>query len=179
MLRCAEKQLDTLEAAQPCPAEPVTVHCPNTGPMTGLLDMLRAPVYLSVSKNAKRKHAHSLEMIQPSIGGAWVGVHSANANAVVASMLQQCVWLPQKPPPPKRGHVSCPGFPGTLFALSAPNAVALCTLRQQAQVDASGSREPFVFRSACHAIHRWSAPAWGWECVVPERLRCQLLQGAS
>jgi DNA-binding sugar fermentation-stimulating protein len=35
--------------------EPTVVHCPNTGPMTGLLDRPLAPVLVSVSSNAKRK----------------------------------------------------------------------------------------------------------------------------
>lgn len=65
-----------------------TVHCPNTGPMTGLLDRPLAPVCLSTSTNAKRKYAHTLELIQPEEGGAWVGVHSANANKIILGMLQ-------------------------------------------------------------------------------------------
>lgn len=36
--------------------EPVVVHCPNTGPMTGLLDRAMAPVLVSTSTNAKRKY---------------------------------------------------------------------------------------------------------------------------
>ncbi|KAK9811449.1 hypothetical protein WJX72_004075 [[Myrmecia] bisecta] len=65
----------------------VTVHCPNTGPMTGLLDWPLAPACLSVSENAKRKYAHTLEMVQDA-RGTWVGVHPAHANNIVKSMLR-------------------------------------------------------------------------------------------
>jgi hypothetical protein len=58
-----------------------TIHVPNTGPMTGLLDDLPASVFLSKSENLARKYAHTLEWIQAD--GAWVGTHSAKANAFV------------------------------------------------------------------------------------------------
>ncbi|KAG2500560.1 hypothetical protein HYH03_001331 [Edaphochlamys debaryana] len=65
-----------------------TCHCPNTGPMTGLLDWPLAPVVLSVSSAPGRKYAHGLEMIQSCPGGAWVGVHSALANRLVGALLE-------------------------------------------------------------------------------------------
>ncbi len=40
------------------------VHCPNTGPMTGLLALPLAPVWCSVSDAKGRKYAHTLEMIR-------------------------------------------------------------------------------------------------------------------
>ncbi|EIE20991.1 SfsA-domain-containing protein [Coccomyxa subellipsoidea C-169] len=70
-------------------SEHTVVHCPNTGPMTGLLDFPMANVWLSTSANAKRKYAHTLEAIQPDPHGPWVGVHSASANGIVHEMLQQ------------------------------------------------------------------------------------------
>jgi DNA-binding sugar fermentation-stimulating protein len=54
-------------------SEHTVVHCPNTGPMTGLLDLPMANVWLSTSANAKRKYAHTLEAIQPEPHGPWVG----------------------------------------------------------------------------------------------------------
>lgn len=62
-----------------------TVHVPNTGPMTGLLDDLPVPVYLSKSSNKSRKYAHTLEWMR--VDDTWVGVHSAKANAMVAKLL--------------------------------------------------------------------------------------------
>ena len=62
-----------------------TVHVPNTGPMTGLLDDLPVPVCLSKSSNKNRKYAHTLEWMK--VDGTWVGVHSAKANAMVAALL--------------------------------------------------------------------------------------------
>lgn len=42
-----------------------TIHVPNTGPMTGLLDVLPAQVALSVAPaGTKRKYAHTLEWLQ-------------------------------------------------------------------------------------------------------------------
>lgn len=58
--------------------------------MTGLLDRPLAPVYLSTSSNKGRKYAHTLEMVQPdALAPCWVGVHSAKANAIVASLLEK------------------------------------------------------------------------------------------
>lgn len=65
-----------------------TIHVPNTGPMTGLLDNLPCRVLCSVSCSATRKYPHTLEWIQPEVDGAWVGVHSAKANAMVKRALQ-------------------------------------------------------------------------------------------
>ncbi|OQR88860.1 sugar fermentation stimulation protein [Achlya hypogyna] len=76
--------------------EVVTVHCPNTGPMIGLLDLPLAPVQLSISDNPKRKYAHTLEHIQVENGSAleWVGVHSTSANGMVGTALRNG-WLPE------------------------------------------------------------------------------------
>ncbi|ETW09782.1 sugar fermentation stimulation protein [Aphanomyces invadans] len=86
----ADVQLDNSDTV-------VTVHCPNTGPMIGLLDLPLAPVRLSVSDNAKRKYAHTLEYIQvvnDANEATWVGVHSASANRMVETALRNG-WLPE------------------------------------------------------------------------------------
>ncbi|KAG6960599.1 hypothetical protein JG688_00009521 [Phytophthora aleatoria] len=70
--------------------EVVTVYCPNTGPMIGLLDGLpNARVQLSKSDDPKRKYAYTLEMIQIHNGerNVWVGVHSTSANRMVEQAL--------------------------------------------------------------------------------------------
>ena len=69
----------------------ITVHVPNTGPMTGLLDNLPAPVKLSKSNSKTRKYQYTLEWIlDTSRGGSgtWVGVHSAKANTFVGCILE-------------------------------------------------------------------------------------------
>ncbi|OWZ16829.1 Sugar fermentation stimulation protein [Phytophthora megakarya] len=71
-------------------AEEVTVYCPNTGPMVGLLDGLpNACVQLSKSDDPKRKYAYTLEMVQIHNGerDVWVGVHSTSANRMVEHAL--------------------------------------------------------------------------------------------
>ena len=66
----------------------ITVHCPNTGAMTGC----SAPgsrVWISTSNNPKRKYPNTLEIIEPLelVGGAaatpLVGVNPGKANALV------------------------------------------------------------------------------------------------
>lgn len=77
--------------------EVVTVYCPNTGPMIGLLDGLpNARVQLSKSDDPKRKYAYTLEMIQIHNGerNVWVGVHSTSANRMVEQALTSR-WFPE------------------------------------------------------------------------------------
>jgi sugar fermentation stimulation protein A len=66
-------------------AELTTVHVPNTGPMTGLLENVPVQVLLSKSANPKRKYAYTLEWM--NVDGTWVGVHSAKANSMVGQLL--------------------------------------------------------------------------------------------
>lgn len=87
------------------------VFCPNTGPMTGLLDHLPCPAKLSVSDKPGRKyryqrvhkhtkthlsrHSYTLEWLQPNPSATtWVGVHSARANEYVAAMLDRGLLQP-------------------------------------------------------------------------------------
>ncbi len=58
----------------------VTVHCPNTGAMTGCAEP-GSPVWLSVNASKSRKYPHTWELVQTSTGMACV--HSARANQVV------------------------------------------------------------------------------------------------
>ena len=58
----------------------LTIHCPNTGSMHGLL-IPSTPVWFSTSTQATRKYPHTLEIIQtPS---ANVGVNTHRANSIV------------------------------------------------------------------------------------------------
>ena len=62
----------------------LTVHCPNTGAMTGCAEP-GSPVWYSESDNPKRKYPHTLEFVQTSAG--LVSVNTGRANALVAEAL--------------------------------------------------------------------------------------------
>ncbi|MGK0442879.1 MAG: sugar fermentation stimulation protein A [Pseudohongiellaceae bacterium] len=59
----------------------LTVHCPNTGAMTGCAEP-GYEVWLSISDNAKRKYPHTWELARNSLGH-WMCIHSAKANKLV------------------------------------------------------------------------------------------------
>lgn len=65
----------------------MTVHCPNTGAMTGCCDE-NSLVYLSLSNNLKRKYAYTWEYVCDARGNK-VCVNTNNANKVVLSAIQK------------------------------------------------------------------------------------------
>lgn len=67
----------------------ITVHCPNTGAMTGCC----TPgwrVWLSRAANSKRKYTHTWELVETK-DGHWVGVHPGRANGLVEEAIVQGV----------------------------------------------------------------------------------------
>lgn len=66
--------------------EQLTVHCPNTGKMTGCAQP-GSRVWLSHSNNPKRKYAYTWELVETS-PGVLASVHSAKANNLVIEALQ-------------------------------------------------------------------------------------------
>jgi sugar fermentation stimulation protein A len=67
----------------------VTLHCPNTGRMTGCAEPDWG-VWFSVSDNPKRKYSRSWELSE-SDAGYFIGVNTARANALVAAAIQSGV----------------------------------------------------------------------------------------
>jgi len=65
--------------------ERMTIHCANTGAMSGCADA-GSPVWYSRSSNPTRKYAHTLELVE-TLCGQLVGVHPGRANSVVAEAL--------------------------------------------------------------------------------------------
>ena len=66
--------------------ETFTVHCPNTGAMTGCAEP-GSRAWISRSDNAKRKYPHTLELVETPSG--LVSVNTGRANALVGEALGQ------------------------------------------------------------------------------------------
>ena len=64
--------------------ELITVHCPNTGAMTGCVES-GSTAYYSVSDNPKRKYPCTLEFVQTTAG--LVSVNTGRANTLVGEAL--------------------------------------------------------------------------------------------
>ncbi len=68
--------------------EIITAHCPNTGPMTGVL-IPGNPVLLSASDNPKRKLAYTWELIKVcDTVPVWVGVNTGLPNRAIKLALE-------------------------------------------------------------------------------------------
>ena len=65
--------------------EVITVHCPNTGAMTGCTPD-RGRVWLSRSDSKTRKYPHTWELVETP--GGLACIHSASANKVVAEAFE-------------------------------------------------------------------------------------------
>lgn len=65
----------------------ITIHCPNTGAMTGCSDP-GSNVWYSSSDNPGRKYPHTLEIVE-NVRGHKIGVNSALANRLVEEWLNQ------------------------------------------------------------------------------------------
>lgn len=68
-------------------AHPLTVHCPNTGAMTGCAEA-GMRVWLSDSNNPKRKYRYTWELAETS-NGEMICINTQRANTVVGEALQQ------------------------------------------------------------------------------------------
>jgi sugar fermentation stimulation protein A len=72
--------------------ERITVHCPNTGKMTGC-DLAGSKVWLADSANPKRKYRYTWELIETRANN-FACIHSARANALVEEALLADVITP-------------------------------------------------------------------------------------
>ncbi|NCF77211.1 MAG: DNA/RNA nuclease SfsA [Proteobacteria bacterium] len=81
LLRRYKRFLADIETAE---GEVITVHCPNTGAMTGCADP-GSVAYFSVSDNPKRKYPYTLEFVETAMG--LVSVNTGRANALVGEAL--------------------------------------------------------------------------------------------
>lgn len=63
-----------------------TIHCANTGAMTGCAEP-GSTIWYSTSDNPKRKYAHSWELTQTQ-DGHWICINTARANQIVAEALK-------------------------------------------------------------------------------------------
>ncbi len=86
--------------------ERVTVHCPNTGAMTGC-DLAGSRVWCLPSDNPKRKYPLTWELVE-SPSGALVCVHSARANRLVGDALAEDRLAPFAPAGKWRSEVPFP-----------------------------------------------------------------------
>ena len=95
--------------------ETLTLHCPNTGAMTGCADP-GSDAWYSTSTNERRKYAHTLEMVGDG-DGHLIGINSVRANALVVEALAAGM-LPGFPAHARvRREVAIPGQPGRLDLL--------------------------------------------------------------
>ena len=70
--------------------EKITVHCPNTGAMTGYANA-GDTVWFSTSDNPKRKYAYTWELTQTQVGD-FICVNTQRANQLVAEALSH-KWI--------------------------------------------------------------------------------------
>lgn len=87
LVRRYKRFLADIELDEPLQGESlITVHCPNTGAMTGCAEP-GSRVWLQESTNTRRKYRYTWELVQASTG-AMICIHSARANALVVEALE-------------------------------------------------------------------------------------------
>ncbi|MYD97738.1 MAG: DNA/RNA nuclease SfsA [Gammaproteobacteria bacterium] len=82
LVRRYKRFLADVETSNGCE---MTIHCANTGAMTGCADP-GSRIWYSTSANLRRKYRHSLEIVEDA-DGHLVGVNTARANGLVVEAL--------------------------------------------------------------------------------------------
>lgn len=90
----------------------LTLHCPNTGAMTGCADP-GSDAWYSASANPRRKYRHTLEIVGDRSGHR-IGVNSARANALVAEAVASGMLPHFRRDARIRREVAIPGQRGRL-----------------------------------------------------------------
>ena len=85
----------------------ITLHCPNTGAMTGCSDP-GSRVWFSMSTNPARKYPGTLEVVQTPLG--LVGINTARANQLVAERLESRDWPGLNEHISFRAEAACPAL---------------------------------------------------------------------
>ena len=78
--------------------ETTTIHCPNTGAMTGC-NVPGSTVWMQRSANPKRKYPYSWELVEVA-GGTLVGINTGRSNALVGEAIANglvSLWDPNWP----------------------------------------------------------------------------------
>ena len=88
----------------------MTIHCANTGAMTGCADP-GSRIWYSTSPNLRRKYRHSLEIVEDA-DGHLIGVNTARANGLVVEALSAGVLPGFSRTSPIRREVAIPGEGG-------------------------------------------------------------------
>ena len=112
LIRRYKRFLADVETAS---GETLTLHCPNTGAMTGCAEPGSAAWY-STSTNERRKYAHTLEIVGDR-DGHLIGINSARANALVVEALAAGMLPGFSADASVRREVAIPGQRGRLDLL--------------------------------------------------------------
>lgn len=114
----------------------ITMHCPNTGAMTGCADP-GCEVWYSTSTDPRRKYAHTLEVVCAPTGR--VGVNTARANRLVAEALGAGRVAPLQGYPQVAREAAIPGGHGRFdFRLHGAHETCWVEVKSLTLCDADG-----------------------------------------
>ena len=127
-------------------AQPVTVHCPNTGAMLGC-DQPGSRVWLSRSDNPKRKYSRTWEMVEAA-PDVLVGINTGRSNALVREAIDNGVIEALAGYPQVRAEVTIEGSRSRLdFLLSGADGRPDCFVEVK-NVTAGGDNGTAIFPDA-------------------------------